>query len=252
MVQHHLDYGTAPDPHLEAISATARVWVRKYECVLQWSFLNLGIQGDFEIIDEVNFTLTPEKSTTARSVLTVKHDGAAIGDLYVILFAPGDATGKEGEYALPQFADIPPAYRFAAKPEKILPRNKAKEKVLLEACFPLGSVDGKRDSPHLISLEQITVDPVSRALAPGLQIGYAPEMYLQMLKIRNPGKSDAIHLTCGYRRNGERFGDPHATFYNPKLAEGRPNLMQVAGFLAIESADNPLGTVLDKFASAPQ
>ena len=103
--------------------------------------------------------------------------------------------------------------------------------------------------PYAVSLEQVTVDnpDYPTKLVKGITIGISPE---DMISGRNA--KPELQLTCGYRRNGQRFGDPHATFYNPKLAEGHPHRMQVAAFLSVESADNPLCKVLDKMAIAPQ
>ncbi len=278
-----VDYGTAQQPNLEEISKITRDYLLQYQHLLDNAFLGVDdpvprespsflFQGDFTL------KLTPDKTTTARTVLDIFHHQQKIADLYVILFAPGDGTGKEGEYQLNncgvlgvtaydtktgRTVQVPAQYQSEqVKLEHLLPRNKLKEKVLVEACFPLATVEKEFLYPYTISLEQITVDKdnTSSRLVKGLQMGFEDSSYTGL--VHDPvtfrfAQADfatrfPTYLTCGYRRNGERFGDPHATFYNPKLAEGHPNRMQVAAFVSVESVDNPLCKVLDRIAIAPE
>ena len=252
MPDNSVDYGTAKEPNLERISRVLSETIRKYNFFLSGETrCSASIQGDPVL------QLTPEKPNTARVVLDFMYGMKKAGDLYVLLFAPGDGTGKAGDYSLEQFRKIPSEYRFKSKPDKVLPRNKLKEGVLTEAFFPLFSVEGSQHFPYLVSLEQITVDNNTnpKKLQKGLSIGFNASLFqsafLDPTTIFKP-ENPSMELTCGYYRNGQRFGDPHATFYNPKLAEGHPNLMQVAGFLAVESADNPLCKVLDKIGIVPK
>ncbi len=241
-----IDYGTAERPNLEAIS-------KEVEHIFRFGFSTLGFRGDFTLQS------TPDKTTTARAIVDVFYNGVKVGDLYVILFAPGDGTGKAGDYSLDQFTNLPSEYRFETKPERVLPRNKLKEGVLLEACFPFATVEGSSLFRYLVSLEQVTVDDAisPTSLMKGLRVGKDEKNYTYILRKNvldyEPSTYQVpTYLTCGYCRNGQRFGDPHATFYNPKLAEGHPNRMQVAGFLSVESADNPLCKVLDTIAIVPE
>ncbi len=278
-----IDFGTAEKPNLEGISEELSTSLSVYNNYLLKK-INCFIHGNPQL------QLTPDKPNTARVVLDFLYQREKVGDLYVILFAPGDGTGKESEdyilwgkdekkilyekkeglpddWVLQKQILVPEEY-CVPKRQGIVPRNKQKEKVLLEACFPLGTFEGKYVHPYAISLEQITVDNVNvndpTRLIKGLQIGRNSASYATLVKdhpqsrvtISSESEEDSlefpVYLTCGYRRNGQRFGDPHATFYNPKLAEGRPNLMQVAGFLAVEDKDNPLCKVLDEIAIAPE
>ncbi len=243
-----VDYGTAQRPNLEAIKPVVTSALEGYEQLL----------NQVQFRKEFTFLHTPQKTTTARAVTDVLYQGQKVGDLYVILFAPGDGTGKEEERS-PYIYQVPPEYYFEDKPERILPRDKLKEKVLLEVCFPLATVEGRYVLKHLIGLEQITVDNAASptTLVKGVELGgnASFKYWINNQPVYEDPERERefpIYLTCGYRRNGQRFGDPHATFYNPKLAEGRPNLMQVAGFLAVEKEDNPLCALLDKIAIAPQ
>lgn len=279
MSSNTVDYGTPERPNLEAISDAVLSSLKVYNQYLMKG-VDCFIRGDPQLQS------TPEKPNTARVVLDFLYKREKVGDLYVILFAPGDGTGKQGDYHLDCVrtdtgtfytarekrsnleVQIPEEYQFEVgnKPEKILPRNKRVEGVLMEACFPLGTFEGKFSYQHIISLEQITVDNVNEPtrLIKGLQIGRNSASYATLVKdhpksrvtISSESEQDylelPIYLTCGYRRNGERFGDPHATFYNPKLAEGHPNRMQVAGFLSVENKDNPLCKVLDEVGIVPE
>ena len=278
MPDNSVDYGTAKEPNLEEISKCAGNMLRPYN--------NILFNQKIEVSGFLQLELTPERSYTARSILNVatfdpkEKQLVKIGDLYIILFAPGDGTGKEQRYRLNPYrtnplgrADntfveriesmtrmkikVPQEYQFDDKSERVLPRDKLKEGVLTEAFFPLFSVEGSQHFPYLVSLEQITVDNNTnpKKLQKGLSIGFNASLFqsafLDPTTIFKP-ENPSMELTCGYYRNGQRFGDPHATFYNPKLAEGHPNLMQVAGFLAVESADNPLCKVLDKIGIVPK
>ncbi len=50
-----------------------------------------------------DFTLTPEKPNTARTVVPVTFSGRKAGDLYAILFQEGDGTGVICEGFFPLF-----------------------------------------------------------------------------------------------------------------------------------------------------
>lgn len=256
-----VDYGTVQEPNLEEITKVVNP-------LISVAVGNFGYHVKNCTIDpgSVKLSLTPDKPYTARAVVDVimSHNNTKkkIGDLYVLLFAPGDGTGNENYYKMDKGTfgqsarvvstnsslDIPAEYRFSEKPERVLPRNKLAEGVLCEAFLPICSVEGRMLYPYTVSLEQITVDNITHpnVLVPGLKMGVSVERFRPNLcQALLPPPKPQIQLTCGYRRNGERFGDPHATFYNPKLAEGAPNLMQVAGFLSVEDKDNPLCQVLD-------
>ncbi len=242
------DFGTPQDPNIAELSALAARRIAAYNSVLRSHAITFA--------GEPALTLTPEKPNTARAVLDVLYGsedaGNKVGELYVILFAPGDGTGKAGDYRLGDLA-IPQEYRHVEKPERVLPRHKKAEGVLIEGFFPLASVEGAREFPHLVSLEELTVGhPGGRThLVKGISLGVPPTKYLPMVSLRR-ALSPTISLTCGYRRTGERFGDPHATYFNPKTAEGHPSLMQLAAFAAVETTDNPLGDVLDRIAASPR
>ena len=271
MPRNVVDYGTPQQPNLEAISKAVSSRLNSYNDFLSRYHLSI-------INKDTHLVRTLKKPNTARMISGVYCGSQKVGDLYVILFAPGDGTGKEGGYVRNKFGvlgitlidmetnvtiQVPTQYQAenVNSTEGIVPRKKLKEGVLLEACFPLGTIEGKYAFPHAISLEQVTVDnhQSPSQLVRGLQMGFDQESYVSMLQDpvafpmmvadENP---NPIYLTCGYRCNGQRFGDPHATYFNPKLAEGHPHRMQVAGFLAVESVDNPLCKVLDEIAHVPK
>lgn len=243
-----VDYGTAQEPNFEEISKAAGNLLRPYNRLLGLDFVVNG----FLQLEQI-----AEKPYTARAILEVlKFSNAEkVGDLYILLFAPGDGTGKKGDYTLEQFTEMLSGYQFSTKPERVLPRNKLVEGVLCEAFLPICSVEGRMLYPYTVSLEQITVENIIHptALVPGLKMGVSAERFRpNPRQALLPSPKIQIQLTCGYRRNGQRFGDPHAIFYNPKLAEGHPNRMQVAGFLSVEDKDNPLCKVLDEVGIFPE
>lgn len=267
-------FGTPERPNLELISSLLTPPLAIYQGIIRHHLPEFRL---FPRNDGIKLSLTPEKTTTARCVLPVTLGETKLGDVYIILFAPGDGTGKEGDYQLDHLSvksgtyctakevssdseiQIPEGYQFepSNKPGRVLPRNKLEEGVLIEAFLPLFSVNGEEKFPYAVSLEQITVDNINTptGLVRGLEMGVSQKAFECATNPRlydQPDWEPQIQLTCGYRRNGQRFGDPHATFYNPALAKDRLNLMQVAGFLSVESADNPLCKVLDRIATAPQ
>lgn len=266
-----VDYGTPGKPNLKAISELVGLRLAGYDRMLKK--YSVSITGD-PVLE-----LTPEKPNTARVVLPVLHEEKKVGDLYVILFAPGDGTGSEGKhkeggltldkvsmrmdgtrfnaigpYGVSRITalTIPPEYQHADKPERILPRAKSREKVVMEAFFPIATVEGSWSYPGRVSLEELTVlrDGGHIYIGKEFDLGLPPDEY--NLALQNAKSTPlSIQLTCGYRRDGKRFGDPHAIYYNPKLAQRNPHRMQVAGFLSVESADNPLCNILDRIATAP-
>ena len=266
-----IDYGTPGKPNLSAISEQVSSELANYNLMLK--DYSVSIEGD-PVLE-----LTPEKPNTARVVLPVLHERKKVGDLYVILFAPGDGTGSEvkqseggltldkvsmrmegthfnamGLYGVSGITSIaiPSEYQHADRAERVLPRPK--KKVLTEAFFPLTTVEGRWNYPGRVSLEELTVlrDGGYIRIGKEFDLGIPPHDYQLALQEGQKPAPPRIQLTCGYHRNGQRFGDPHAVYYNPQLAGGHLHRMQVAGFLSVEEAYNPLCKVLDRIAIAPQ
>ncbi|MBU4124098.1 MAG: hypothetical protein KKI14_01380, partial [Nanoarchaeota archaeon] len=75
---------------------------------------------------------------------------------------------------------------------------------------------------------------------------------MRALKNSPPEKIEPkIQLTCGYSRNGERFGDPHSIVHNVS-GLGWPDIMQVVGFLSIDEPNPYFARKIDQVASVPE
>ena len=261
-----VNYGTAQEPNLKEISkALAGHGSPLYDCNVHFREHGVSFRG------KPTLTLTPEKPNTARAVIDVFYGKKKVGDFYVILFAPGDGTGDGNTYKMDAVnmslaygvednspLHIPREYRqWGSQPERILPRNKLGKKVLTELFLPLASFEEKKYHQGIVSLEQLTVRQTEKGqeLVKDFVLGENVKLYQG-----NVSADSSYHLsfpgcqqlTCGYYRNGQRFGDPHAVYFNPAVAQGRLNLLQVAGFLSVDDKDNPLCKVLDKVGRVPE
>lgn len=202
-------------------------------------------------LDQVTpFQLTPQKPNTARTTVPVRYQGTKIADMYVILFRHQDGTGDSSTYRLDDVV-IPHFLSHSEKPERILPR--AKTGVLAEGFFPLFSVQNGVTYPFICSLEELTIDvPTAMALG-GLKpsvvqawnLGMSAAHFRWHTTERDKGykKVDPkVTFTVGnYHQvrfgdphnvcniDGKRFGDPHAIY----AILNEPNVIQVAGFLAV-------------------
>jgi hypothetical protein len=162
---------------------------------------------------------TPDKPNFARSVVPVRYDDQPIGDMYVIVFMPGDGTGDEKTFKLGQL-EIPKEHQYAERPEKVLPRRK--DGVFCEGMFPIFSTVGNTRYLFTVSLEELTVDNVAdpKKVIKTWDLGMERSRHDTLPSHYN------VYLTTGHRSDGKRFGDPHAIV-------NATDKIQVAGFLAI-------------------
>ena len=236
------NYGRPENPNLDTITAELTGAVKNMN---EWIFKYAGFYlGEFQ-----KMSLTPNKPNTARTVIPVhnKEDDAKVGDIYAILFAPGDGTGDANTYSLKDLEnlEVPPGHAYQKMPERILPRKKI---CPMELFIPFFSIKMGRAYHGLVSLEELTVDNADKPkkLLKLFDLGYDIPEYQKELRVP-PSESDHgpntvgwLQLTTGYKRNGERFGDPHAIFDNV------PETMQVVGFLSINTVKNPLAKAFDR------
>ncbi|MBI2550364.1 hypothetical protein HYV83_04255 [Candidatus Woesearchaeota archaeon] len=203
------------------------------------------------------FVLTPDKSNTARTIVPVRYNGLAAGDLVVIAFRPGDGTGDESTYKVGQLA-VHEDYKGAVQ-QKILPR--AKTGIIVEGFFPLFTIaqssllppEDRHELPkdlvirYAVALDELVVD--SSGTQPIIRKGFL--LGSDAFAFRHNGMP-AISLTTGYLANGERFGDPHSIHYR---RADKPNYFwdaiqtQVCGFLAIKGKENPLFNAAARWAT---
>jgi len=194
--------------------------LRGYEC--RYDGLSFG---DFGL-----FKLTPEKPNTARTLVPVSYKGKSAGDMFAILFRPGDGTGDSSRFQ-PWELNILGEYR--KHPERVLPRDKTG--IDYELFFPFFSV-GKKVCWYAVSLEELTVDNVKHpnVVVKERDLGFKADRYVKILSVRD-AVMPMISITTGYGNDGERFCDPHAVYFRVKA-----DVIQVVGFLPIKNAENPL------------
>ncbi len=192
--------------------------------------------------DFQDFALTPEKPYSARTVIPVVHKKTKVGDLYALVFQPGDGTGDSKTHRLEDLT-IPLEYQHPEKPERVIPR--AKTGVICEGFLPLFSLTPQGYSAMFAaSLEELGL--INKTISPLWKLGLALPDYSAALREETLAKPQ-IHFTVGTNL-GKRFGDPHSIYY-PKNSE---EALQVAGFLAISQLDNPLMEQAKKWKIPPQ
>lgn len=217
------------------------------DCILSVSLPDyarlLGKDFSFSKCNELD--LTPDKPYTARTVVPVTYRQVEVGKMTVLVLLPKDGTGSsEDDYTLDQVI-ISEDLRHRKKPERVVPRKKTG--IIAEAYFPLLAMNYRGEIVKFAGhLDELTLDE-ERRIVPMFSLGQERANYLRTV---NSG-SDAtpiIQLTVGTDREGNRFGDPHAIYYGRNLAAS----IQVAGFLAVKEANNPLVEALAQFEMPPQ
>jgi hypothetical protein len=213
------------------------------EATLQVYNSYLGLDCKFQ--DFPDFALTPDKPNYARTIVPVIYGKKNVGDLYAIVFCPGDGTGDNKTYHAEDLV-IPQELQYQTKPERVFPR--AKEGVIYEGFFPFFSIKDKKDPSYFTShLELLTVHtflPTPREICNVSELGIKQETeFLDAVKNSKCYKPE-VTLTVGNRSfSNSRFGDPHAIYYPP--IKGCGDVIQVAGFLAIKDTDNPFLSVAE-------
>lgn len=87
-----VDYGTAERPNLDLISKRIIDSIKSYNGFFMFDLGAGSLEGKRPCLE-----LTPDKPYTARTILDFVYTDKKRGDLYVLLFAPGDATKKAGD-----------------------------------------------------------------------------------------------------------------------------------------------------------
>ncbi len=231
------DFGNVVSPNLECITSKLGLVLRIYENLLG-NNVKFGNYPPLHIV--------PNKAYAARTIIPVNYGGMKKGDLYVLLFKPGDGTGNE-DYFTKDDLVIPSELVFRDRPERVFPRFK--EGILVEAFLPFFSIYNNSLYINHVCLEELIVDDKdgSKSVVNFGYLGSSPEDYRKNLRNGTQSLSHPfVQMTVGSTRFGERFGDPNA-IYCPKDFVA----LQVAGFLAIKEKDNPLAKIIDKLAKTP-
>lgn len=180
--------------------------------------------GDFR-----NFCFTSEKGYTARTIVPVSFDGDRVGDLYVLLFKPGDGTGDEGTYKLSEIDARNVTQQLDKQPGKeIVPRKKH---CPTEIFFPFGSAFENQMHDGVVHMELLTLDD-SNFVKKEYNLGLDYEKFIELLR----GKQSIgpyVQFTTGYHQYDNvsiRFGDPHSVYFPPVTA----GVIQMAGFLELD------------------
>jgi hypothetical protein len=182
---------------------------------------------EFDLDAARSLELTPQKPNSARSVTEVKHLGEAIGNLYVIAFAPRDGTGDENTYS----AEYLSISDHLPKEGKVMPRPK--DGVHSEIHLALGAkfVRDERVRPYTGHLALVGFKDDGSVGYTG-HVGQSLTPFISALE-GGPVEPTASLTVGQHGITGERVGDPHAV-YN-LFGE----VVQVAGFVAVtdEMAD---------------
>ncbi len=183
-----------------------------------------------------DFVLTPDKPNTARTVVPVLCDEQKVGDLYVILFRPGDGTGDEGTFKTGDLI-VPDRFCYKTKPSRVFPRSK--QGVECEGYFPLFSMRDRICFLYAGSLDLLS--PLNGVVIKECTLGLGALNYQKVLCEGKP-VTPRIELTTGTVKGRYRFGDPHAIHYGVETA----GVVQVAGFLSVRDRGNPLCEILEQ------
>lgn len=243
--------GTPEKPNLDMLSKYLSLSLARYE-----EFIGLGIRfgnasGPLDhhlgrhpesVCKKLTKPLyaTPEKPNTARSEIPVFIDDKEVGTLCSILFCPGDGTGAVDEdrgYTINNLI-IPKRFQFNEKPERIIPTKKT---CAFEVALPLFSVYENKLIPNEVVLEELSLADNGITVTQIGVLGTDTKKYYQMAENAFAIDQTKPHtyFTVGHRVDGTRFGDPHAIYHNKDF-----NVMQVVGFLSVETADSPLARIL--------
>jgi hypothetical protein len=188
----------------------------------------LGL-GDFELKSQ------SQRTYCARGCSLATLDGTPVGNMYILVFRPGEGTGDENTYKKGSLRlNLLRELNDPIDEVAVLPRSK--EGVLVEGCFPLLSIDSEGGVfEYAVCLHELTVGGTPESVVPLGTIGMHPNEYVCMYGsslMRGP----QAFFTVQTHSNGDRFGDPHSIFYGVPAGY----TTQIVGFLAIEDAESPL------------
>ncbi len=195
-------------------------------------------------LESSKLTHTPEKAYSAKAHVQVIPIKGSSKTMNLIAFSSGDGTGDNSLYSA-QNLIVPPEYQFDEKPERVFPRSK--EGIIMEAFFPLFSISDDNVYDNATCLEELTtIETEDKFKLRSLGwLGQFPKLYRAILA-GQASINPQIGLTKGYRRNGERFGDPHSIHYSK--SECNQSALQIVGFLGLTKDDTYLMEKVDEVA----
>jgi hypothetical protein len=177
----------------------------------------------FDLEGAVKLQRTPrsEKPNSARSATPVRHLGEVAGQLYVIVFAPGDGTGDENTHSL----DTMYTGRYPYH-SKVVPRDKGAAHSEMHLTLASFGIDNPNADPVLFAGNQQLLGLRGRNI---VQLGVLgqPTASFQSAMAGEYHPDATTTLTVGYDALGGRFGDPHAVY------NAHPEMLQVCGFIAL-------------------
>ncbi len=184
--------------------------------------VGVGVSSGVEMDD---FTVTNDKPNFARTVAPFYVARELVGDLFVIAFQPGDATGDyseqypEGSIIVPEDLLVP---GFEEKGSYPRPKHQ-----IAEVCIPLTSF---WDDPSISGRDKKLFYNYNA----GLQIvGIASDengIKTAKVIVDAPSSKGRPFITLGTDSFGRRVGDPHA------IRNASTSNLQIAAFLAIEDS----------------
>jgi hypothetical protein len=195
----------------------------------------------FDLKEGVQLALTPDKPNSARCVIPAHYRGKRIGDLFAIVFAPGDGTGDETHLDLKKLNTD----RYPHHP-KVVARLKKPGVIGAEVGITIATfgADQPNTDPKLFagnldllsvkSQIQPTNDRSTKIVIKIGELGQPADQFQRILGHLEYAAPTAT-LTVG-QRGDIRFGGEHAV-YAP-----HPELVQIFGFLALSDdvlAANP-------------
>ena len=185
----------------------------------------------FDLDNLPDFELTPEKPNSARFTTTANWLGKKVGDVFVIVFQPGDGTGDQKSGYILDELEVDRRY---PRVPAVVPRNKKNDdpekSTFSEVHMPL--VQQRIDDVH--------ADPVAYGgtldllgLVDGnrvTRIGRLGQPYAGRDVLPDPVATRTVGYIPGQEGGLERFGDPHSVY------NALPENLQIAAFLALTEA----------------
>lgn len=185
--------------------------------------------GEFQ-----DYRLTPEKSSTARTLIPCFYNSTKVGEMCAIVFLHGDGTGDESTYKIDDII-IPDYLRHIENKVGIIPRSKSG--IICEAAFPLFTIDDKgRITYFAVHLQKTTAKENPTRIVEGHYFGRPKYDYIRAIELQQQ-ETPGVYFTIATDYKGKRYGDdPHATYFGLD----RKDIAQVAGFLSVNNKDNKI------------
>ncbi|MDO8556107.1 MAG: hypothetical protein Q7R96_02955 [Nanoarchaeota archaeon] len=185
---------------------------------LQWRARELS--DEVHIQPSLPFQQTPDKGYTAKTITTLTWKKQPLGTLTIIAFSPGDGTGSQEHYQLPN------------TPSAWTPRNK---QGIAELFIAVGTYHQGAWYDGITSLHAVTLnkkkDDIKR---------YKLLTNLSLQQSITKQEQRHFDFTINKTRN---YGNPHAIIWPEKLTT---ESIQVAAFLHFQEHHETLDTIKER------